>query len=57
MVNPSARVNIIGIYKIFDTKLNSLCDDRYASSVRKPYIEVIGLEEINMTQKLGKFHY
>jgi len=55
MVKPGARVNIIGIYKIFDTKLNSRRNDRYASSVRKPYIEVIGIEETNLTQKLGKF--
>jgi len=55
MVKPGARVNIIGIYKIFDTKLNSKRNDRYASSVRKPYIEVIGIEEMDATQKHGKF--
>jgi len=55
MVKPGARVNIIGIYKIFDSKLNGKKNDRYAASVRKPYIEVIGIEEMNVTQKLGKF--
>jgi len=55
MVKPGARVNMIGIYKIFDSKLNTKKNDRYASSVRKPYIEVIGIEEMNTTQKHGKF--
>jgi len=55
LVKPGARVNIIGIYKIFDTKLNTKRNDRYASSVRKPYIEVIGIEEMDATQKHGKF--
>jgi len=55
MVKPGARVNIIGIYKIFDSKLNTKKNDKFASSVRKPYIEVIGIEEMNLTQKHGKF--
>ena len=55
MVKPGARVRIVGIYKIFDQKLNTRRNDRYASSVRKPYIEVIGIEEINLQQKHGKF--
>ena len=55
MVKPGARVNIIGIYKIFDAQLNGKKNDRYAASVRKPYIEVIGIEEQNITNKHGKF--
>ena len=55
MVKPGARVNIIGIYKIFDAKLSGKKSDRYAASVRKPYIEVIGIEEESTTQKHGKF--
>jgi len=54
-VKPGARVNIIGIYKIFDAKLSGKKSDRYAASVRKPYIEVIGIEEESTTQKHGKF--
>jgi len=55
LVKPGARVNIIGVYKIFDATLNTKRNDRYASSVRKPYIEVIGIEEVNVSQKHGKF--
>jgi len=54
-VKAGARVNIIGIYKIFDAKLSGKKSDRYAASVRKPYIEVIGIEEESTTQKHGTF--
>eukprot|EP01083_Nonionella_stella_P073216 197797_1 len=54
-VKPGARVVIVGIYKIFDAKLSNKRTDSYASSVRKPYIEVIGMEESNVSQKHGKF--
>jgi len=54
-VKPGARVNVIGIYKIFDAKLSGKKSDRYAASVRKAYIEVIGIEEESTTQKHGTF--
>ena len=56
-VKPGSRVNIIGIYKIFDNGLNRGKGnrDKHSASVRKPYIEVIGIEETNVTQKYGKF--
>eukprot|EP01083_Nonionella_stella_P281980 959727_1 len=58
MVKPGSRVNIIGIYKIFDNGLNrggGRGNDSFSKTVRKPYIEVIGIEQVNLTQKYGSF--
>jgi DNA replication licensing factor MCM5 len=54
-VKPGTRFNLIGIYKIFYTKVASKKNERFDAAVRKPYIEVVGFEEINATEKKGTF--
>ncbi len=55
IVKPGSRVNIIGIYKIFENNRNNLQKESN-KTVRKPYIEVIGIEEMNVTHgKYSKF--
>eukprot|EP00493_Phyllostaurus_siculus_P025987 UN26332 len=44
-IKPGCRVNIIGIYDIYQAKTGRNKKDK--SSVRQPYLKVIGVEETN----------
>ena len=54
-VKPGSRINVIGIYRVFTQEFKSKRSDKFANTIRRPYIEVIGFEDFNLLQKKGKF--